>query len=144
MTGNSTNLSSGPSGGDYSVDELYLELQIPILAELPFARELSVNVASRYSDYDTFGETTNNKFGFKWKPIESVLVRGTWAVGFRAPTNSDLFGGGSQTFSFFSDPCDVVLGSSVNNATTRANCVAALGPVLGNTYHQLGQGFVPV
>ncbi|MBA3486311.1 MAG: TonB-dependent receptor [Lysobacter sp.] len=144
VTGNSTNLSSGPTSGGYSVDELYAELQIPILADLPFARELSVNLASRFSDYDTFGETTNSKFGFKWKPMESVLVRGTWAEGFRAPTISDLFGGGSQTFSFFSDPCDVVLGSSQNNPTTRANCVAAMGPVLGNTFRQLGQGLVPV
>jgi len=143
VTGNSTNLSAGPTGGGYSVDELYAELQIPILADLPFARELSVNIASRYSDYDTFGDTTNSKFGFKWKPLDSVLVRGTWSEGFRAPTISDLFGGGSQTFSFYSDPCDVVFGSSANNPTTRANCVAAMGP-LANTYRQLGQGFQPV
>ena len=143
VTGNSTNLSAGPTGGGYSVDELYAELQIPILADLPFARELSVNVASRYSDYDTFGDTLNSKFGFKWKPVDSVLVRGTWAEGFRAPTIADLFGGGSQTFSFYADPCDVVLGESANNPTVRANCVAAMGPALGNTYRQLAQGFVP-
>lgn len=38
VTGGSTNLSSGPTGGSYSVDEIYLELQIPILADLPGAR----------------------------------------------------------------------------------------------------------
>ena len=143
VTGNSTNLSAGPTGGGYSVDELYAELQIPILADLPFARELSVNVASRYSDYDTFGDTVNSKFGFKWKPIDSVLVRGTWAEGFRAPTIADLFGGSSQTFSFYSDPCDVVLGDAATNPTTRANCARDLG-ALAATYRQLGQGFNPV
>lgn len=148
VTGGSSTLSAGPTGGGYTVDEIYAELQIPILADLPFARELSVNLASRYSDYDTFGDTVNSKFGFKWKPIDSVLVRGTWAEGFRAPTISDLFGGGSQTFSFYSDPCDVVFGSSANNATTRQNCINGVGGqgalgAAGNTYRQLAQGFTP-
>jgi iron complex outermembrane recepter protein len=73
-----------------------------------------------------------------------VLVRGTWAEGFRAPTIADLYGGSSQTFSFFTDPCDTVFGSSATNTTTRANCVAVLGATLGNSFRQLGQGFVPV
>lgn len=143
VTGNSTNLSAGPTGGRYTVDEIYAELQIPLLSELTFARELSLSLASRYSDYDTFGDTVNSKFGFKWKPIDAVLVRGTWAEGFRAPTIADLYGGGSQTFSFFTDPCDTNFGSSATNPTTRANCVAAFGPT-ANSYRQLGQGFNPV
>ncbi len=148
-TGGSTTLAAGPTSGGYSVDEAYLELQIPVLADLPFARELSFNAASRYSDYDTFGDTTNNKFGMKWKPFDSLLVRATVADGFRAPTIADLFGGGSQTFSFFTDPCDVVFGSSANNATTRANCTNGVGGLgaLGAaaaTYRQRGQGFTPI
>ena len=148
VTGGSTTLSAGPTSGGYNVDEVYLELQVPILAEIPFAQELSINLASRYSDYDTFGETTNSKGGFKWRPIESLLFRGTYAEGFRAPTVSDLFGGGSQTFSFFTDPCDVLFGSSANNATTRANCTNGVGGqgalgAAGSTYRQLRQGFVP-
>jgi iron complex outermembrane recepter protein len=143
VTGNSTTLSAGPTRGSYKVDELYAELAIPVLADLPGAQELSFSVATRYSDYDTFGDTTNSKFGFKWKPIESLLVRGTYAEGFRAPTINDLYGGGSQTFSFFTDPCDTLFGSSASNPTTRANCVAAMGAA-ANTYRQLGQGLTPV
>ncbi|WP_115572828.1 TonB-dependent receptor plug domain-containing protein [Xanthomonas campestris] len=142
QTGASTNLSAGPTGGSYSVDEVYAELQVPILADLPFAKELSLNLASRYSKYDTFGETTNNKFGLKWRPFDSLLLRGTYADGFRAPTISDLYGGGSQTFLNYTDPCDTLFGSSANNATTRANCARDLG-ALANNYRQLTQGFVP-
>ncbi|MFY8163907.1 MAG: TonB-dependent receptor domain-containing protein, partial [Brevundimonas sp.] len=47
--------------------------------------ELSLNAAIRYSDYDTFGDTTNSKVGLKWKPIDDLMLRGTWAEGFRAP-----------------------------------------------------------
>jgi iron complex outermembrane receptor protein len=100
---------------------------------------LSFNVASRYSDYDTFGKTTNNKISMEWRPGDTLLVRASAADGFRAPTIADLYGGGSQTFSFFTDPCDTNFGSSRDNAGTRANCVADMGAV-ANTYKQLGPG----
>ncbi|MEO5963413.1 MAG: TonB-dependent receptor [Thermomonas sp.] len=143
VTGGSTNLSAGPTRGEYSVGEWYAEAQVPLLADVTFAKELTLSVATRYSDYDTFGDTTNSKIGLKWRPTDTLLFRGTIADGFRAPTIADLFGGGSQTFSFFTDPCDTNFGSSSNNAGTRANCVAAMGAV-ANTYRQLGQGLNPV
>ncbi len=79
QTGATTNLAAGPTGGGYRVDEAYLELSVPLLRDLPAARELSLSAATRYSDYSTFGDTLNSKFGFTWKPIEQVLLRGTWA-----------------------------------------------------------------
>jgi iron complex outermembrane receptor protein len=142
VTAASTNLAAGPTKGQYTVDEFYGELSIPVLADLPLIKELNVSLASRMSDYDTFGDTTNSKAGLEWRPMDGLLVRGTWAEGFRAPTIADLFGGGSQTFSFFTDPCDTNFGSSATNPTTRANCVTAMG-ALANSYRQLAQGFNP-
>ncbi|QOW20745.1 TonB-dependent receptor [Lysobacter ciconiae] len=137
QSGDSTNLASGNTFGRYSLDEFYGELSIPVLADVAFAKELTLNVASRYSDYDTFGDTTNNKFGFKWRPIDDLLVRGTWSEGFRAPTIADLYGGGSQTFTTgFRDPCDSVYG----NAAGSARCLQDVSP----GYRQLKQGFVPI
>ncbi len=127
VTGGSTNLAASPTSGGYSVNEVYLELQAPLLRDVAFAQELTLNLASRYSDYDTFGDTTNSKAGFVWKPINELMVRGTWAEGFRAPTISDLYGGGSQTFSFFTDPCDTLFGSAAQNASTKANCTNGVG-----------------
>ena len=142
QTGGSTNLAAGPTGGGYRVDEAYVELEAPLLSGLPFAEELTLTVASRYSDFDTFGDTTNNKFGLRWKPFDSLMLRATVADGFRAPTISDLYGGGSQSFDSFTDPCDTNFGSSATNATTRANCVAAMG-AMANTYRQLAQSLAP-
>lgn len=136
QSGDSTNLAAGPTSGAYDVNEFYAELNIPVLADVAFAQELSFNVASRYSDFNTFGETTNSKFGFKWRPFDDLLVRGTWAEGFRAPTISDLYGGGSQDFTNpFRDPCDSVYGSAGGSA----RCVQDVGA----GYRQLQQGFVP-
>lgn len=142
VSGATTNLASGPTRGGYTINEAYAELEIPLLADKPFARELTLDLASRYSDFNTFGDTTNNKIGLKWKPFTSLLVRATANDGFRAPTIADLYGGQSQTFSSFTDPCDTNFGSSATNSTTRANCVAAMGAA-ANTFRQLQQGFVP-
>lgn len=141
QSGNTTDLAQFPTRGDYTVDEIYAELQIPVLADLPGAKELSFSAATRYSDYDTFGDTVNSKFGFKWKPIDQLLIRGTWAEGFRAPTINDLYAGGSQSFDFFTDPCDVQFGASRTNAAVRANCAGDVPNA--DTFRQQQQGFVP-
>ncbi len=136
QSGDSTNLASGPTYGTYSLDEVYAELNVPILADMAGAQELSLSIASRYSDFDTFGDTTNNKFGLKWRPIDDLLVRATWAEGFRAPTIGDLYGGTSDTFTTgFRDPCDTVYGVAAGSA----RCLQDV-PV---GYRQLQQGFVP-
>jgi len=136
QSGDSTNLASGPTKGSYALDEFYLELNIPILADLAFAKELTLDLATRYSDFTSFGDTTNNKFGLKWRPIDDLLVRATYAEGFRAPTIGDLYGGTSQTFpTNFVDPCDSVYG----DVRGSARCVQDVG----QGYRQLQQGFVP-
>ncbi|TJW92147.1 TonB-dependent receptor domain-containing protein, partial [Neisseria gonorrhoeae] len=112
-----------PTEGKYKTNEFYLELMVPLLRDLPGAKELSLDVASRYSDYDKFGNTINSKFSVTWKPIDDLLVRATYGEGFRAPTLSDTFGGGSQTFDNFTDPCDAVFGQRSNGAVA-ARCAA--------------------
>lgn len=136
QSGVASGLAAGPGGGDYKVDEFFLELDVPLLSGVTGAQELSINLASRYSDYDTFGDTVNSKFGVKWKVFDDLLVRGTWSQGFRAPTISNLYGGGSQTFTTgFRDPCDSVYGDARGSARCLQDVAA--------DYRQLQQGFIP-
>jgi len=121
--GYTTDLAAGPTDGRYQTNEFYLEFLIPVLKDMPFAKELSFDVASRYSNYDRFGNTTNSKFSLTWKPIDDLLVRGTYANGFRAPTLEDTFGGGSQTFDDYTDPCDARFGQ-LGNSSVASRCAA--------------------
>ncbi|PPV08979.1 TonB-dependent receptor [Xanthomonas bromi] len=121
--GYTTDLAAQATEGRYQTNEAYLELLIPVLKDLPGAKELSFDVAARYSNYSRFGDTTNSKFSFTWKPIDDLLVRGTYGTGFRAPTLDDTFGGGSQSFDAFTDPCDATFGS-LGNAGVAARCSA--------------------
>jgi len=136
QSGYSTDLAGNSTTGRYSVKEFYAELQVPVLKSLPFAELLSLNIASRYSDYSNFGHTTNSKASFMWKPIRDVLVRGTYAEGFRAPTVGDTFGGGSQSYDNYLDACDMTNGDAAISPTTRANCLAAGVPA---TFRQVNQ-----
>lgn len=122
--GATSDLAGGNTFGKYSVNEGYVELNVPLLKDLPGVKMLSVDVASRYSNYSNFGSTTNSKYSFQWKPIEDLLVRGTYAEGFRAPTLDDLSGGGSQSFDFYTDPCDTVFGSAASTPSVAAKCAA--------------------
>lgn len=115
--GDSNGVPSGPTQGSYSVDELYVELNVPLLADVAFARRLDLSVATRYSDYSNFGSTTNNKLGLRWQLADELTLRGTWAEGFRAPSIGELYGTFSRFDAQLIDPCA---------GNTGANC-AALG-----------------
>lgn len=91
--------------GGFNVKEAYMEVLIPILKDQPFAKSLNVDIGSRYSKYSSFGNTTNSKFQVEWRPIDDLLVRGTVAQVFRAPTITNLYGGAAPSYPGFVDPC---------------------------------------
>jgi iron complex outermembrane recepter protein len=119
-SGNTTGNARTPTEGKYSLDEAYLELALPLLADVTFAQQLEVSLATRYSDYSNFGDTTNSKIGIKWKPIDDLLVRGSYSEGFRAPAIGELFAGVADAFPPITDPC--------TNAAALGNPYARLTP----------------
>lgn len=126
VSGNTTGNALTPTSGGYDVDEAYLELAIPVLSDVPGAQLLDFSLATRYSDYSTFGDTLNSKFGFRWKPIEDLMVRGNWTEGFRAPSVGELFGGVGDSFPTIADPCSTTFNGLYNALTEeqQARCHA--------------------
>ncbi len=110
--------------GSYEVDEIYAEANIPLLDGVTGAETLEVDLAVRYSDYDTFGDTTNHKIGVRWVPVDGLIIRGTSSTAFRAPSTSDLFAGNSDNSPQVSDSCQT-------NPTTF--CIADGVPAAGFT-----------
>ncbi|MFN3450962.1 MAG: TonB-dependent receptor domain-containing protein [Sphingorhabdus sp.] len=111
------------------VKEAYGEIQVPLLKDMPFAKELSVNFAGRVSDYNT---ATGTVYAYNiqgvYAPIEDLRFRAAYATSVRAPTQGDLFSTASENFAFIADPCDLVSPGS----TTAANCLAAGVPTTAN------------
>ncbi len=67
------------------VTGVFAELNIPLM------RNLETQLAARYDKYSDFGSTLNPKIAMRWTPTKTILVRGSYSTGFRAPTLSDLF-----------------------------------------------------
>ena len=91
--------------GDRQVSEVFAEVEIPLLANKPLATELSVNLSGRITDDEYYGTNTTESVKIGWRPVEPLLIRGTWGTAFRAPNLRELFLAGSTGFLNVSDPC---------------------------------------
>ena len=122
------------TSGTTAVNEVYGELLVPLLDGAPFAERLNLTAGVRWSDYDSFGNTTNGKIGFEWKPIGDLLVRGTFAQVFRAPQIDDLFGGQTASSDSYTDPCNRY-GSAQNQRSAQRD-IACRGVRTDGTFQQ--------
>jgi iron complex outermembrane receptor protein len=94
------------TSGSYDLHEVYGELAIPIFADKAFAKSLDLDLAARYSRYSTVGGKMTFKAGAGYRPFEGLLLRGTYAQGFRAPSILELYQGARQTSFQGNDPCN--------------------------------------
>jgi len=112
--GLSAETCSGDTTGSESVKELYGEVFIPLLTNVPGAKALNLTLGTRYSDYASFGSTTNSSIKLEYRPVNDLLFRGTWSQVFRAPTIFDRFGAQLGNFPTFADPCATLDGTEAN------------------------------
>ena len=124
-------LSSGnaasPVSGEYEVDEWYVELAVPII------EGLDLSLASRYSDYSSFGDTTNSKVGLTFSPADLITFRATYSECFRAPSIGALYSGKNDSYPDLADPCDVNASNFTGSGSTQAGRCAADGVPAGFT-----------
>lgn len=128
------NLGSPPAAGSTDVYELYGELLVPLLRDLPFVQELNLNVAGRYSRYDTVGSVWTYKAEGDWRVGGGFRVRGGYNRAVRAPSVGELYKAAAGGFTQIGDPRNgegdpCSLGGSYRNgpnaAQVRALCLAA-------------------
>ena len=109
-------------GGNYSVDEFYGEVRVPILEGRPWAEVLAFEASFRYSDYSTIGSDTTFGAVVEYAPLSELRFRGTYSEGFRAPGLDDLFLPPTVSAETYADPCNEY--GSGDNANVIANCQA--------------------
>ncbi len=116
------NSNASPTSGSYNVGSGYIELNVPVLKDLPFAKSLTLDLSSRYDYYSNFGRALTYKFGVDYAVTEDFRFRGSNSTGFRAPQAEELFGGSFLNNPSGTDPCDTAGGAN----TPSAQCVADL------------------
>jgi iron complex outermembrane receptor protein len=126
--GETADVPTSPTVGNFDVTEFYGEVIVPILADRAGADVLNVSAAMRYSDYSLFSSETVGKLALNWGPTSNLMVRASYSEGFRAPNIGELFNLGSRFDASITDRCSNVAPEDA------ANC-AALGVPPG--YQQL-------
>ena len=122
-------IRAGPSSGSTNVTELYTELLVPLLADVSGVRNLDMNVAYRYSDYNLAGGVHTYKVDLSWMPSDSLRFRGGYQRAVRAPNVGELFIAPSSDFASIGevangdgDPC--VASNAKGDPQIEALCVA--------------------
>ncbi len=113
-----------PTGGSFDVKEVYGEVIVPLLRDLPFIHMLAFEGGIRYSDYSTAGAVTSWKAGGEWSPVRALKIRGLYQRAVRAPNVSELFLGATNTAPNAVDFCNA---TSTRTAAQRDFCVNSLG-----------------
>lgn len=118
--------------GSLDVYEAYGEVNIPILADMPLAEELSIEAGYRVSDYSTVGSVESYKYGARYAPVDWLRFRAVYNKAVRAPSALETFQNGDQGFPSYVDPCRTT--NAPVGSPLRAFC---------QTNGAIGTGFVP-
>ena len=115
-----------PGQGSESISEADIELDAPLLKDLPFAELVSLNTAYRYTQYAAAGEGSHSSFsantwkaGLEWSVNDDVRFRVSESRDMRAPTLWDLYQQQEISSSGITDPLTGLAGSA--NTVTGGN-----------------------
>ncbi len=137
QTSNLYNLTSAAitRGADH-VFEAYGELEAPILANLPLAHELTLNVSGRFTDYHSYGIGWTYKVSGIYSPTDWMSFRASYGTSYRAPALFEQFQGGTSGFlSATNDPCNNYQ-QKVLTSNLYKNCNAEINQPGGPDFQQ--------
>jgi iron complex outermembrane receptor protein len=139
--------STNNTYGQTKVSEVFLELLVPVLSELPAVKHLELELGGRYSDYNFAGNVFTWKSLVNWSVNNSLRFRGGFQRANRAPNTAELFQGGTVSTVGLAtgDPCaaDTTaewgnVASNPNRLQVQALCRALIGN--GTSYFDTNPG----
>ncbi|WKD49128.1 TonB-dependent receptor plug domain-containing protein [Microbulbifer spongiae] len=105
----------GTTKGSRIIREAFTEVSIPL------TEQLWLDGALRLSHYNDFGSTSNPKLALRWKPFSALMIRGSFATGFRAPTLTDVKQQSYLSQVTIIDPCSYNPPDSLPGCTKQAD-----------------------
>ena len=135
----------GGAIGERDTEEIFAEVEIPVLAGVTGFEELTLNASFRQTDDENYGKNNTRAYKLGWRPVESLLIRGTYGTAFRAPNLRELYLVSLTGFTSVFDPC-LIPEAALNPITggydpalderepeVLANCVAnGVDPTIAN------------
>ena len=158
------NTASGITAGKSVTTEAFGELSIPVLADVPFFRELTLSAAGRLTNVkatrksDGVSDKDDGNFTYKlganWAVTDWLRFRGTYGTSFRAPALFEQFKANETSFIAQGriDPCSswaAGLAAGTTSQRVADNCAAdgipgnyAAGGVSATVFSQGGLGLL--
>jgi iron complex outermembrane receptor protein len=94
-----------------NVKDVYGELLVPIVSDLPFAQRVELELGARHSDYADTDSTFTYKISGNWQITDQFRLRGGFNRATRAPNLGELFLNRQEIFvvggANFGDPCSL-------------------------------------
>lgn len=138
-----------PAGGAINTKEVYGELLVPLLRDLPLVQQFNVNLGYRYSDYNSVGGVSTYKITGDWEMFDMLRFRGGYNRSIRTPSVGELYApnstasvniGTANATNTLGDPCDTrsSFRRGANAAQVRSLCLAQGVPAAVIDTYQLG------
>ena len=130
--------AEGDTRGSVDISEIYVEFDVPLLADRRFAQDVGINASYRVSDDEFFGSEDTWRATAHWDLNEYLRLRGTAGTSFRAPNLKELFIADQTGFvGAFIDPC-IPPANDDRSQTIIDNCISE-----GVDPFNLGSGGAP-
>ncbi len=113
---------AGHTAGHDQTTEAFIEVEVPVVKDLPFLRRVDLTMSGRHTEVGAYGDSDTYKIGLNWQLTPSWRVRLSDGTSFRAPSLYELYLA-NQTGYSVADPC-INWGTSGVNSTVQANCAA--------------------
>ncbi len=123
------NVNAPVSVGD-NVWETALEVNVPLLKDIPLAQDLNMDIAGRYTYYSISGEAKTWKIGINDRVNDTIRIRGTMSFDIRAPNLNDLYAPLNVSSTGFTDL--LTTGNNSTQLVSQGN--AQLTPEVAHTY----------
>lgn len=133
------------TGGQTKVSEIYGELLIPVLKDIPGFRQFNLELGARWSDYNTAGSIWTYKGLVDWTIVNNVRLRGGYQRANRAPNVAELFTGATTSVVGFAgaDPCmsntNNVWGNHPDNTTNREQVIQLCSDIINRSRGDVNQ-----
>jgi len=119
--------SAKPTRGSMVSHEVFGEMRVPVLADLPAIQKLTVSGAFRFSDYNLASAKNiwTWSVGSDWKVYSDLSFRGQFQHAIRAPNVGELYGGFAQnSTTTLVDPCGSKQPLGSQTTAVRTMCLA--------------------
>lgn len=91
--------------GEKYIREVFAEVELPLMGNMRFADEFTMNLSTRHTDDEFAGRAWTWSGKIAYRPASSLLIRATKGTSYRGPNLRNLFLKAQTGFLTLGDPC---------------------------------------